>query len=449
MSIKRIPNLIISKLNSREGLRKMKGNFIWLLADKILKMTVVMGVNIWMWNYIGTVQKGAWDYVIAIVTMLSPLASLGIDSIVIRDMVLSPEKTPRLLGASFILKLWGGILLTLFATLFVYFRRPDEPLLLYFVLITASSNIFLAFDSIDLYNQTHLLSKYTVLSKSIGYIFTSILKVVFIIQGASIIAFVWTQFFEFAIGAMLMIFWYHKRGERITSWNLDMTTAINLLRLSWPMIITSFLMFVQQNIEMLFISDWLGDSELGVYSTASRFITLFGFIPMIIYSTVAPEINKAKAINEALFRFKLLRVYQIMFMVSIAIIAGCFLLGPTVINLFLKPEFKAAGLYMGIMSIRMIFVNYGVAKSLYMINNNLYKYFMITGVVGVVVNIGLNYLWIPQFGTYGAIWSSIVSLLISIILIDGVYSKTRPNFFIMLRSMVDVKSYLSKPKFEE
>ena len=170
---------------------------------------------------------------------------------------------------------------------------------------------------------------------------------------------------------------------------------------------------------------------------------------MIIYSTVAPEINKAKAINEALFRFKLLRVYQIMFMVSIAIIAGCFLLGPTVINLFLKPEFKAAGLYMGIMSIRMIFVNYGVAKSLYMINNNLYKYFMITGVVGVVVNIGLNYLWIPQFGTYGAIWSSIVSLLISIILIDGVYSKTRPNFIIMMRSMVDIKSYLTKPKFEE
>lgn len=447
MSIKRIPNLIISKLNSREGLRKMKGNFIWLLADKILKMTVVMGVNIWMWNYIGTVQKGAWDYVLAVVTMLSPLASLGIDSIVIRDMVLSPKKTPRLLGASFILKLWGGILLTLFATLFVYFRRPDEPMLLYFVLITASSNIFLAFDSIDLYNQTHLISKYTVLSKSIGYIFTSILKIVFIIQGASIIAFVWTQFFEFAIGAMLMIFWYQKRGERIRSWNLDMNTAIGLLKQSWPLILTSFFMFIQQNIEKLFISDWLGDHELGVYTTASNFIFLFGFIPMIIYSTVAPEINKAKAISEPLFHYKLLRVYQIMFIIALMIIAGCFLFGQPVINLILKPEYKAAGTYMGIMSIRILFVNFAVTKTLFIINNNLNKYYMLTGIVGALINIILNYFWIPEYGVYGAIWSSIVSLLISIILIDGVYSKTRPNFIIMLRSMVDVKSYLSKPKF--
>jgi O-antigen/teichoic acid export membrane protein len=448
MSIKRIPNLIISKLNSREGLRQMKGNFIWLLADKILKMTVVMGVNIWMWNYIGTVQKGAWDYVIAIVTMLSPLASLGIDSIVIRDMVLSPEKTPRLLGASFILKLWGGILLTLIATLIVYFHRPDEPLLIYFVLITASSNIFLAFDSIDLYNQRHLLSKYTVASKSIGYIFTSILKIVFIIQGASIIAFVWTQFFEFAIGAVLMIFWYHKRGEKISSWNFDLTTARKLLQQSWPMIITSFFMFVQQNIEQLFISDWLGDSELGVYTTASRFIVLFGFIPMIIYSTVAPEITKAKTINEALFQFKLLRVYQIMFLISLSIIIGCFLFGELIINLIFTSEFEAAGFYLSLMSIRLIFVNYGVAKTLFIINNNLYKYFMIASIVGVVSDLSLIYLWVPQYGAIGAIWASTISMFISVYLIDAFYSKSKLNFKIMSKSFYNINSYFNKPKFD-
>jgi O-antigen/teichoic acid export membrane protein len=441
--------IISQKLNSRDGIKKMTANFTWLLADKILKMTVVMAVNIWVWNYLGKDQKGIWDYALVIVTMLSPLASMGIDAIIVRDLILYPDKAPRLMGASFVLKLIGSLALVVIATLFVFIKNPDDFQLLFFVFITASSNVFLAFDSIDLHNQAHLISKYTVLSKSIGYLFTSALKVVFVLIGASLVAFIWMQFVEFGIGAILMIYWYQRKGEKISIWNYDFSTAKALLIQSWPMVITAFLMFVQQNIEQLFIADWIGKGALGVYATASKIIALFGFIPMIIYTTVAPEITKAKALNEGLFRFKLLRVYQIMFIVSASIVAGCFLFGPLVINLLFKAEFSEAGTFMGIMSFRLLFVNYGVAKSLYITNNNLFKYFMVTGIVGVSVNVALNYLWIPIFGAVGAIWASIVSLLISVILIDLLYPKTQVNFWIMIRSMVDVKAYFSKPKFEE
>lgn len=444
-----LPKFISQKLNSREGMRKMTGNFAWLLADKILKMTVVMAVNIWVWNYLGKDQKGLWDYALVIVTMLSPLASLGIDSIIVRDLILHPSRAPKLMGAAFVLKLSGALLLVVLAAIFVYLKNPNDEQLLYFVLITAASNVFLAFDTIDLHNQAHLISRYTVLSKSIGYVFTSILKVLLVLTGASLLSFVWMQFVEFALGALIMLYWYQRQGQQISQWHYDFSTAKALLMQSWPMVVTAFLMFVQQNIEQLFIADWIGNGALGVYTTAARIIALFGFIPMIIYSTVAPEITRAKSINEKLFRFKLLRVYQIMFMVSIFIIAGCFLFGNFVIALLFKAEFEEAGLYMGIMSFRLLFVNYGVAKSLYITNNNLFKYYMVTGVIGVVVNIALNYLWIPSFGAFGAIWASIVSLLISVILIDAAYPKTQINFWIMLRSMVDVKAYFEKPTFEE
>ncbi len=442
------PSIVLNKLNSRDGMRKMANNFAWLLADKLLKIVVVMGVNIWMWNYLGPLEKGAWDYAIAIVSILSPLAALGLDSIVVRDMVLYPEKTNSLMGTSFALKLMGGVVLTIIASVFIIWRRPNETDLFYFVLITASSNIFLAFDSIDLFNQSHLISKNTVLSKSIGYLFTSVLKVVFIVEGLGIMFFVWTQFIEFAIGAGLMIFWYMKSGQRVMQWKIEKSTATNLLRQSWPMIITSFFMIIQQYVEQLFISDWLGDSELGVYTIASRIILLFGFIPMIIFSTVAPEITKAKASNEKLFQFKLLRVYQIMFLVSVAIMVGCLLFGPFVIHLLFKPEFEAAGIYLGIMSIRLIFINFGVAKTLFIVNNNLYKYFMLTSIVGVVIDIFFIYLLVPHYGSIGAIWGSIISMVVSIYLMDAFYPKSKENFKIMSRCFYDIRSYFTKPNFD-
>ena len=439
------PNIILNKLNSREGMRKMAGNFAWLLADKFLKIIVVMGVNIWMWNYLGSIQKGAWDYAIALVAILSPLAALGLDAVVVKEMVLFPQKTDKILGSTFTLKLFGGILLTIIASVTILFLRPNEPELFYFVLITASSNIFLAFDSIDFFNQTHLISKNTVLSKSIGYLFTSGLKVTFILQGLSIMAFVWTQFIEFAIGAGLMVFWYHKSGKKIGLWKIEKSTAIGLLRQSWPLIITAFFMIVQQYIEQLFIGDWLGDSELGVYTIASRIIVLFGFIPMIIFTTVAPEMTKAKATNDKLFLFKLLRVYQIMFIVSVFIMLGCMIFGQYIINLLFKPEFEAAGLYLAIMSIRLIFINFGVAKGLFIVNNNLYKYFMFTSIVGVVVDVALIYILLPIYGSVGAIWGSIISMVVSIYLIDAFYPKARGNFKIMSKCFYDVNSYFKKP----
>lgn len=442
------PNIIVNKINSRDGMRKMAGNFAWLLADKFLKIIVVMGVNIWMWNYLGSIQKGAWDYAIAIVAILAPLAGMGLDAIVVKEMVLFPKKTDKILGSTFSLKLFGGIAVTIIASVYILLRRPNEPELFYFVLITASSNIFLAFDSIDFFNQSHLISKNTVLSKSIGYLFTSALKVIFILQGLTIMAFVWTQFIEFAIGAGLMVFWYHKSGKKIGLWTLEKSTVMGLLRQSWPLIITAFFMVLQQYIEQLFIGDWLGDSELGIYTVASRFIVLFGFIPMIIFTTVAPEMTKAKATNEKLFQFKLLRVYQIMLIVSLFIMVGCIVFGQFIIDLLFKPEYGAAGYYLAIMSIRLIFINFGVAKSLFIVNNNLYKYFMFTSIIGVVVDVALIYILLPRYGSVGAIWGSVISMVVSIYLIDAFFSKTKVNFKIMSKCFYNVNSYFTKPDVE-
>ena len=174
-------------------MQKMTQNFAWLFLDKVLKMTVVMAVNIWAYRYLGPENVGIWNYAIAFVTILTPLANLGIDGIVVRDIVNNPLRKNELIGASFMVKLLGSLFMTLFAILMIYFRRPDDVQMMYYVFIIASSNVFLAFDAIDLYNQSQLKSKYTVLSKSIGYLTCAVAKVFLIVWGMSLEWFVWMQ----------------------------------------------------------------------------------------------------------------------------------------------------------------------------------------------------------------------------------------------------------------
>lgn len=436
-----LPGFMTRKIQSREGMQKMTQNFVWLFLDKILKMTVVMAVNIWAYRYLGPENVGIWNYAIAFVTILTPLANLGIDGIVVRDIVNNPLRKNELIGASFMVKLLGSFLMTLFAILMIYFRRPDDVQMMYYVFIIASSNIFLAFDAIDLYNQSQLQSKYTVLSKSIGYLSCAVVKIFLIVWGMSLEWFVWMQFAENAIGALFLVFWYHKNGEKISTWKLDFSTAKDLLSQSWPLILTSVTMFVQQNIDQVFLGDWVSDYELGQFSTAAKLIALFGFIPMIIQSTVAPELAKAKSHSNALFMLKMNKVYQIMFVVSVSLIAFCVFFGKWIVVLLYGQEYAQAGALMALMSIRLVFVNYGVAKALYITNFNLFRYFLLTGIVGAVINVALNFYLIPIYESTGAIWASIISLLISIIIIDLFNPHTRQNFKSMMNSFFNIPSY--------
>ena len=436
-----MPGFITKKIQSREGMQKMTQNFAWLFMDKVLKMTLVMAVNIWAYRYLGPENVGIWNYAIAFVTILTPLANLGIDGIVVRDLVNNPLRKNELIGASFLIKLIGSFFMTIFAVLMIYFRRPDDSQMIYYIFIIASSNIFLAFDAIDLFNQSQLKSKYTVLSKSIGYLSCAIFKVWLILGGLGLDWFIWMQLFENAIGALFLVFWFQKQDGKIIQWKLDFNTAKDLLSQSWPLILTSIMMFIQQNIDQIFLGDWISDYELGQFSTAAKLIALFGFIPMIIQSTVAPEIAKAKNHSNELFMLKMNKVYQIMFVVSLSIIAFCFLFGKWIVVLLYGIEYEKAGTLMALMSIRLIFVNYGVAKTLYITNLNLFRYFLLTGIVGAIINIALNYYMIPIYESNGAIWASIISLLVSIIIIDLFYTPTRQNFKSMMNSIFNIPSY--------
>jgi|LSQX01.3.fsa_nt_gb O-antigen/teichoic acid export membrane protein len=436
-----IPNFILQKISSREGMLKMTKNFSWLFADKIFKLTIVMAVNIWAYRYLGPENVGIWNYAIAFVTIFTPIANMGIDGIVVRDIVTNPKRKNELIGAAFMLKLFGGIALTFLTALAIYIRRPEDSQMLYYIIVISSAHIFLAFDAIDLYNQSQLKSKYTVLSKSIGYTICSGLKVYFILKGLPLEYFIWVQFIENAIGAVFLIYWYQRQNNKINQWKFSLRTSLSLTKQSWPLILTTSLLFVQQYIDQVFIGDWIGEEELGQFSTAAKLIALFGFIPMIIQSTVGPEIANAKKQSEELYLYKFKKLYQIMLLVSVFVIACCFIAGKFAVTLLYGKEYEQAGILMGLMSIRFLFINFSVIKTLYVTNNNIFVYYLLTSLLGASLNIGLNIVLIPHFGSVGAIWASIISFLISIILIDLFYKQARDNFKCMIEAFYDFKAY--------
>ena len=214
--------------------------------------------------------------------------------------------------------------------------------------------------------------------------------------------------------------------------------AIELLKDSWPLIFSSTVLMIQAYIDQIMLKEMMGNEVVGYYSVAIKLIAFFGFIPMVLKDSLLPAIVNAKETSLKLYDERLLNFYRLNFISFLIVAIPLFIFGEQIVVLLFGEEYLNAGVLLSLMSIRLFFTNMGVARGVFLLSENLLKFSLITMIVGTIVNIILNYLWIDNYGAQGAVVATIVSFFVTIFLIDFFYIKTRKNIFIMLNSIKTV-----------
>ena len=85
----------------------------WLIADKVVRAAVALPVGILITRYLGVDAFGHWSYALALVSIFSTVATLGLDGIVVRGLVHEAERREAILSTAFVLKLLAGAVLAL------------------------------------------------------------------------------------------------------------------------------------------------------------------------------------------------------------------------------------------------------------------------------------------------------------------------------------------------
>ena len=160
-----------------------------MFAEQLLRMIAGLLVGIWVARYLGPEQFGVFSYAIAFASLFSSIAKLGLDGIVVRDLVKEPEQRDCYLGTAFWLKLMGAILMLGIVAISMQLTSSDHLTNLY-ILIIASGAIFQSFEVVDFYFQSKVLSKFVSICKMTQLFISSLLKLYFIFTGAELIYFV-------------------------------------------------------------------------------------------------------------------------------------------------------------------------------------------------------------------------------------------------------------------
>src|SRR5688572_21750989 len=100
----RLPSFLQSYLARRDTVRGALDNSFWLICDQVLRMAAALLVGVWMARFLGPERYGWLSYALAFVGVVSSFTSLGINAVVVRELVRVPSETKALLGTAFFLR---------------------------------------------------------------------------------------------------------------------------------------------------------------------------------------------------------------------------------------------------------------------------------------------------------------------------------------------------------
>jgi len=424
-------------LGNHQGFMKYFKNTSWLFAEKILRMVVGLFVGTWVARYLGPEQFGLLSYAESFVGLFTAIATLGLDGIVVRELVKDEGRRDELIGTAFWLKLMGAFGVLAILAIAVNFTSNDQYTNI-LVFIIASATIFQSFNVIDFYFQSKVLSKYVVYANIISLFISSMVKIALILYEAPLIAFAWVVLFDSFVLACGFIYFYTKNNSTFNIKNLTFKreTAVSLLRDSWQLILSGIVVSIYMKIDQVMIKEMLGSEAVGQYAAAVRLSEAWYFIPMVIASSLFPAIINAKKQSEELYYARLQKLYDLMVWMAIAIALPMTFLSDWVVNLLYGSQYYQAGSVLMIHIWAGVFVSLGVASGKWLLIENLQIFSTINTAIGAIVNVFLNYILIKEIGVEGAAWATLISYFVAAYLSLLFWKKTRVNFVNLSKSLL-------------
>jgi PST family polysaccharide transporter len=426
------------------GSRAIIANTGWLFADRILRMGVGLFVGVWVARYLGAKQFGLFNYASAFVALFNPISTLGLNAVVIRNIVNDSSNKEQVLGTTFCLKILGGIASLSLAVGSIYLFRGDDNLSVWLVAILATGGLFESFDTIDLLFQSQVQSKFTVVAKNTAFIIVTLLQVTLITMQAPLIAFAWVKLADFGLGALGLTIAYRVKGYSIKLWRWSFPLAKNLLKESLPLILSGLSIMIYVKIDQIMLGEIVGDKAVGIYSAATRISEVWYFIPMAICSSVNPSIYAAKEKNEELYYRRIRQLLRVMTLLSVMVAVPMTFLSGTVITMLFGSGYAEAGNVLAIHIWASLFVFMGVGASSWFVAEGLTHFSMYRSLMGAITNILLNLFLIPHFAEIGAAIATVISYAYGSVFANATHRKSWKIFQIQIQSYLFFLDRLSK-----
>lgn len=426
--------LLKGTLSRLQNAKQFLYNTGWLLFDRIFHMLLSLVITSWTARYLGKELYGLLSYGLSFIAIFTIVCKLGIDSIIVSEIIKNKEDTGKVVGTTIGLRMASGFLSVGLISLMVMVLRPGHTLVWIITLIQSLSLLFVSFDTIDFWFQSKLWSKYSSLAKSLSYILVCGWKILLLVRQAGVIYFaVATVIDALAIAVFLLIFYRRAKGERL---GFSLRTAKTLLSASHPFIISSLLITVYTQMDRIMLGSMgSGEAAVGIYTAAMNVANLWVFIPNALIDSARPIIMKHKTEGmENAYTERYTQLYAAVIWLSV--LAGLFftVFGKWVVYILYGRAFEESAAVLMVLIWSRLFSLIGTTRGIWVVCEGYYKMVKYFVGLGALINLVLNLALIPVMGPMGAAAATLAAEALSSVGALFLFKKTRPLLGILWRA---------------
>jgi PST family polysaccharide transporter len=411
----------------------------WLAGERLFAIVIGGGLSIVTVRYLGPDRLGTYSFALSIVLLVASFTQLN-SNLFVRELILAPSRENVILGSaaalSAILVIAAeGVLLVVGYTLIPASQPTTRALLGVFAIGLLFGPIMV----LDFAFQAHLRAKQATFARNCGLATIAIGSLAVVVTDGGVVALAGTTLLGPLVTAVLFVFFYTRDGKDIRRWHPAVVTMTRLARATAPLTVSAVAITLYMRVDQIMLG-WLSTREqVGLYAATVRLSEFVYFIPMIAVASFGPSIAATRSLNFEAYREALARIFVFLSIIATTVIVITELIGGKLAVLLYGGEYSAVGDVLSIHILACIFVFFGVAEMLWVVNESLQKIMMYKTIAGAVVNVGLNLVLLPRFGAIGAAWSTLIAYAVAATLGDLVHPGTRPLFVMEMQSLNPVR----------
>ena len=421
---------IISRFKqSREAI-----NASWLIAGKVFQMILSFIVSILTARYLGPSNFGVINYASAYVAFFTSLSTLGINSVIVKDFVDHPNDQGITIGTTLVLRAISSALSSLMIVLIVSVVDEGEPVTVLVTLLCSFALVFQIFDTINYWFQSRYESKVTAVATLIAYIVTSAYKIILLILGKDVIWFAFATSVDYICLAIFLVLAYKRYGG--PKFRVSLKKAKELLAQSYHYIMSGMMVAIYGQIDKFMIKQMMDSTSVGYYSLAVAVNSMWVFVLAAIIDSMVPTIMKYhKEGNIEQFERKNKQLYAIVIYISIFVAICMIIFGRFAIVLLYGEAYEPSANTLKIIAWYTIFSYLGVARNSWIVCENKQRYLKYMYFSAAVINVVLNYCFIPIWGQDGAAVASLITQVCTSMILPSFIKEMRPNVKLMLDAL--------------
>jgi O-antigen/teichoic acid export membrane protein len=398
---------------ARVGSRRVVTDVAAQLGGQIVNVTLGIVTTVVIVRALGAGRYGEWATILATIELIATVGNFGLETVAVRLAAQEPEREGAWVGATTSLRLLIAIpMLLAFVVALVVLASNHEMLVAGLIL----SLLFLtaALSTLRIVFRLHVRNHVTVAFTTLNSVLWAGSVIAIAALDGSMIAFA-IAFLAITIVVQVALAIVALRTIRVR-WRGAHELWPKLLGIGISVGIAGTLTFTYGRIDQILVYELAPDpTDVGVYAAMYKILDNAGFVPMAVMVTLFPIMAGLFPADPPRLRRMMQMAIDYLTIVALGGLALTIVAAEPIVELLYGPDYVSGATVLTILVAAFIPICIGNVAGNMVVAMNLQRRYIWFALLGLLLNVPLNLVLIPEYGIEAAAW---VTLLTEVIVVS-------------------------------